>query len=92
MVDLTTGQRWLLEHMQCGEKICYSQDGDCAWFVPSHIWISTKDIPDAELHNLRVRGLIASESIDDDEDYRFGPLTVITDAGCQAIAKKDASR
>lgn len=85
-VRLTKGQMWLLEHLQYGERIIYSQDGDYAWMSPSDIWIGPSDISDDDLANLRARTLIAGEPLDEDGDYRFSPAEIITPAGRSALA------
>jgi hypothetical protein len=84
--DLTRGQHWLLEHLQYGERIAYSQDGDSAWLHSSQIWIGPSDVSVEEFTDLRQRRLIGAEPHDPDELYRHGPCEVITDAGRELLS------
>lgn len=87
--ELTPGQRWLLEHLQYGEKIAYSQDGDNAWLWPSNVWIGSNDISDDELADLRAKRFIGTAPFDEDELYRHTPGEIITEAGRAALANGD---
>lgn len=85
-IKLTEGQIWLLEHLQHGERIAYSQDGDTAWLCPSQIFIEAYDISIDEFSDLRQRRLIGAEPHDPDELYRHEPCEVITDAGRELLS------
>ena len=85
MAERLTGlQIALLERLASGEHITYSQDGEVGWLWPSRTRLEQIGIPDAELHDLRERRLIAM--LPDDDDYgRFGPPDAITAFGRAAL-------
>jgi hypothetical protein len=80
---LTKAQYEILTAMDAGHEMVFSQDGDDAWLWPKH---PLGFLPDDAVIDLRKRGFIASKTRDDEEDYaRFGPPTVITEAGRAAL-------
>jgi len=82
--DLADEQIAVLAALANGHVMVFSQDGDNAWLRPDH---ATKFLNDAQTIGLRRRGFIASKPLDDDDDGgRFGPPSIITDAGRAALA------
>jgi len=85
---LTENQRHLLEHLEGGARIVHAQDGDRAWLSPSSqfspFW---DDIDWDDMAVLRGAGYIADLD-DGDDESRFAPPEVITDAGRQALAEE----
>lgn len=86
MRRLTEAQRKILQAMANGHEMAFSQDGDMAWLWPKH---PTGFLDDATVIALRHAGLIADAPFDVDEHVRFGPPTIITEAGRAALAKSE---
>lgn len=84
---LTENQRHLLEHLDGGARIVHAQDGDCARLSPrkdfSPYW---NDIDWDDMAVLRRAGYIADLD-DGDDESRFVPPEVITEAGRAALRK-----
>lgn len=86
---LTKAQRELLAHLEKGEGIFYSQDGEVGWLSPSRIHLEDIGISDAELQALRDAGFI-DQAPDPEEEYgyRFSPPEIATPAGLAALSEK----
>lgn len=81
-MPLSDAQREILQAMADGHKMVFSQDGDMAWLSPKH---RSGFLADQAVISLRRRGYIGAAPFDEDEHGRFGPPTVITDAGRRAL-------
>lgn len=82
VLDLTPGHIEILEAMDDGHIMVFSQDGDDAWLWPKH---TSGFLNDALVIGLRKAGYIETAPYDDEEHVRFGPPTVITEAGLAAL-------
>lgn len=82
---LSEAQRAVLEAMANGHEMVFSQDGDNAWLWPNH---PTGFLSDEQTIGLRRLGYIASAPYDEEEHVRFGPPTIITDAGRRALKEQ----
>jgi hypothetical protein len=85
---LTEAQREVLQAMADGHVMAFSQDGDDAWLSPRH---KTGFLSHEQTVGLRDLGYIASapSSEDEEENVRFDPGDIITEAGRLALKTSD---
>ncbi len=80
-MKLTEPQREVLEAMNAGHVMVFSQDGEMAWLSPKH---TTGFLSDEQTCGLRQLGLIEGQP-GEHELVRYGPPDVISEAGRQAL-------
>ncbi len=80
-MKLTAPQREVLEALNAGHVMVFSQDGEMAWLSPKH---QTGFLSDEQTCGLRVLGLIEAQP-GEHELVRYGPPDVISEAGRQAL-------
>lgn len=84
-MKLTAPQREVLEALNAGHVMVFSQDGEMAWLSPKH---PTGFLSDEQTCGLRKLGYIEAQP-GEHEYVRYGPPDVITEAGRQALKGGD---
>lgn len=86
-MKLTKAQRAVLTELAKGRGIAHARDGDCCWFSGGGPILSADE--QGCLQELRDRGLLTDEPIDDDDGMRRSAAEIITDAGRKALEGGD---
>lgn len=91
MGKLTSGARSLLEQLAVSNtRIVHAPDGDCAWLSPRKDLPAWNDLDWDDMAELRRAGYIADLD-DGDDESRFPPVEVITEAGRRALSEQGKS-